>query len=67
MLESRAALARAQVDHFDGVVAQRRHKQLLAVEINVHVIDATSHVGQRDRLHKLERLAPLGERAAGMQ
>src|SRR5436309_7408554 len=43
MLESRAALACTQIDHFDGVVAQRRHKQPLAVEIDIQVIDTTTH------------------------
>src|SRR5437667_1236413 len=44
MLESRTALACTQIDHFDGVVSQRRHKQPLAVEIDIQVIDTTTHV-----------------------
>src|SRR5689334_24857134 len=59
MFEPLCRLPGSQIDHLGGVVAERRHEQALAIDIDVEMIDATPHITQRNGLHKPERRSRL--------
>jgi hypothetical protein len=55
-VEDRAAL---RVDHFDGVVAQRRDEEALMLGVEGHVIDPSPEAGKRDSLLKADKRSGL--------
>jgi hypothetical protein len=51
------ALAFAQVEHFDSVVAERADEQSFASDVEVEVIYPSFYSGHRDRLLQLKTRA----------